>query len=65
MEKTNIQKFLEEYGELVKKYSVDFISLPVFVPSEQGEFKIIIQTSPVDLQELKKQQDAQNFFPKK
>lgn len=44
-----IKVFLKEYGELVKKYNVDFASYPMFVPAEKGEFKIIIQSTPVEI----------------
>lgn len=49
-----IEKFLKEYGELVKKYNVDFAPYPLFVPSERGEFKVVCQNTPVDLDEINK-----------
>lgn len=41
--------FMKEYGVLVEKYGIDFASYPVFVPDGQGGFKIIIQSTPVDV----------------
>lgn len=41
--------FLSEYGELVNKHKVDFASYPVFVPDGQGGFKVIVQSTPVDI----------------
>jgi hypothetical protein len=41
--------FLAEYGELVKKHNVDFASYPVFVPDGAGAFKVVIQSTPVDI----------------
>jgi len=44
-----ITNFLKEYGELVAKHGVDFVNFPMFVPAENGEFKIMIKTEPVDM----------------
>lgn len=46
---TRIKAFVDEYGELVKKHDVDFATYPVFVPDGQGGFKIVCQTTPVDM----------------
>lgn len=40
--------FLEEYNELVKKHSVDFISYPEYVPTSQGLFLTRVLSMPVD-----------------
>jgi hypothetical protein len=53
--KTKIESFMEEYGALVKKFNVDFASYPMFVPDEKGSFKVIVQTTPVDLEEMNKE----------
>lgn len=43
------QEFVKEYGELVGKHKVDFATYPMFVPDGQGGFKIITQSTPVDI----------------
>lgn len=53
-DKDRMHLFLKEYGELVKKYGVDFAPYPVFLPSEKGEFKVVCQNMPVDLRAVKK-----------
>lgn len=47
--KEKISKFLEEYQALTKKYGVDFISYPAFVPDKDGKFNVMIQTTPVEV----------------
>jgi hypothetical protein len=46
--------FLKEYGELVEKHQMDFATYPVFIPDGQGGFKIIVQSTPVDISEQPK-----------
>lgn len=53
--KTKVESFMEEYGVLVKKYNVDFASYPMFVPDEKGSFKVIVQSTPIDLSEINKE----------
>ena len=60
-----IQKFLEEYGKLVEKHHVDFANYPMFVPDEKGTFKIVIQSTPIDLDDVQKQKEAQDFIKRK
>ena len=43
------EAFMKEYGELVEKHQVDFATYPVFVPDGQGGFKIVIQSTPIDI----------------
>lgn len=43
------QAFLKEYGELVEKHKIDFATYPVFVPDGAGAFKVIMQSTPVDM----------------
>lgn len=47
--KERIDAFIEGYGELVNKHSIDFASYPVFIPDGTGGFKIIVQNTPVDI----------------
>ena len=54
MEKTKIEKFVEEYGKLVAKHHVDFITFPQFVPDGNNGFRVICQTQPIDLDEQAK-----------
>lgn len=56
-EKTKTEKFVEEYGELVKKYNVDFANYPLWVPDNGGGFRMVIQTTPVDMEQLQKDKD--------
>lgn len=46
-----VETFLKRYGELVEELDVDFANYPMFVPDGGGGFRIIIQTTPVDLSE--------------
>lgn len=55
-EKTEQEKFQErvqifflEYGELVKKHDIDFATYPMFVPDNNGGFRIVCQNTPVDI----------------
>lgn len=50
--KQRIDKFMRQYGELVKGLDVDFANYPVYVPDGKGNFKTIIQSTPVDLKAL-------------
>lgn len=56
MEKNEkIDKFLKEYGELVKKHGVDFAPWPQLIPDHDGCFKITVQNIPIDLSERAKE----------
>lgn len=46
------EAFLKEYGELVGKHQVDFATYPVFVPDGQGGFKIVVQSTPIDISNM-------------
>lgn len=59
-----INKFLEKYGALVKEYEVDIIAIPQYVPDEKGGWQLKIQSQPIDLKELQKQQLEQAFISK-
>lgn len=48
-----IDKFLEEYKDLTKRFGVDFVSYPMFVPNSDGSFKVVIQSTPVPVKEGK------------
>lgn len=51
------EAFMKEYGELVEKHQVDFATYPVFIPDGQGGFKIVVQSTPIDIsQQLKKEE---------
>ncbi len=41
--------FMKEYGELVEKHQIDFATYPVFIPDGQGGFKIVVQSTPIDI----------------
>ena len=46
--------FMKEYGELVAKHQIDFATYPVFIPDGQGGFKIVVQSTPIDISEQAK-----------
>lgn len=48
------EDFIKEYGALVAKYNMDFAHYPVFIPDEQGFFKLKLQSTPVDIGQTKK-----------
>jgi hypothetical protein len=49
-----IAAFLDEYKALVEKHNVDFANYPMFVPDGQGGFKVIVQSTPVDMEQMSK-----------
>lgn len=59
-----VESFIKEYGELVQKYEVDLMAVPTFQPDEKGGWQVRIQSQPVDLKELKKQQLDKAFISK-
>ncbi len=44
-----VTDFLKEYGELVGKHKVDFATYPMFIPDGNGGFRVITQSTPVDV----------------
>lgn len=42
------EEFIKGYGELVKKYELDFASYPVMQPSQTGVWNMIIQTTLIE-----------------
>lgn len=46
-----VQAFLDDYSELVKKHQLDFANYPMFIPDGQGGFKVIVQSTPIDISE--------------
>ena len=59
-----LKDFISEYGKLVEKHQVDFANFPMFVPDERGGFRVIIQSTPIDLEEQKKAQLDKAFIGK-
>lgn len=51
--KTKAEEFIKDYGELVAKYKMDFAHYPMFVPDSTGGFKVILQSTPVAINENK------------
>ncbi len=43
------EAFMKAYGELVAEHQVDFATYPVFIPDGQGGFKIVVQSTPIDI----------------
>lgn len=57
-----VEEFMKKYKALTEEYDIDYIQYPIWIPGEkQGEFKTIIQTSPID---LKMQRLNQSFLQK-
>ena len=44
-----VQDFIERYGKLVEECKVDWANYPVYVPDGQGAFKVVIQSTAVDM----------------
>jgi hypothetical protein len=42
------EDFMEEYKALIDKYGVDFVALPVFVPTQTGVFEVRLQMHLAD-----------------
>lgn len=59
---TKIEAFVKAYENLVKEHGVDFAAFPVLVPNEKGQFSVVVQMQPVDVEEAKKNQ--QSFISK-
>ena len=49
LKENEVQEFIKEYGELVKKHGYDFACFPMFVPDGQGGFNITVQNTPIDI----------------
>ena len=43
------EEFIKEYGELVQKHKMDFATYPTFVPDGNGGFKVMVQTTAIDI----------------
>lgn len=63
-QKEKAQAFLKEYGELVEKYKYDFATYPVFVPDGQGGFKIVVQSTPIDISKMPEKPVESPFIAK-
>lgn len=53
-DKKRVEDFMKDYKALVGKHQIDFANYPVYVPTPTGDFKTVIQTTPVDLTKLAK-----------
>lgn len=47
VEKDNSEAFLKEYGELVKKYEMDFVTFPMYEPNGNGKWELTVKTQLV------------------
>ncbi len=47
--KERIEGFMKEYQELTQKWKVDTATYPMFIPDGQGGFRVVLQSSPVDI----------------
>lgn len=63
-QKEKAQKFLDAYGELVKEHQHDFATYPMFVPDGQGGFKIIIQSTPMNISKVQEESSKATFIEK-
>jgi len=59
-----IEKFLEAYGKIVKEFDVDIMAIPQFLPDEKGGWRLVVQSQPIDLVEMKKQTLDKAFIRK-
>ena len=48
-----IDEFLVDYKALTEKHKVDLASYPVWVPDGQAGFKCTVQSTPVDITNIK------------
>lgn len=48
-QKERIESFLSAYGKLVQEHQIDFATYPMFVPDGSGGFKVIVQSTPIDI----------------
>lgn len=46
-----VSKFVEEYGQLVEKYHVDFANYPMPVPIDGGLFAFAVKSTPIDIKD--------------
>lgn len=60
-----LQEFLDRYKALVDEMKVDFASYPVFIPDGQGGFRVVIQSSTVDISGKKEEPVPSPFVPEK
>jgi hypothetical protein len=44
-----IKMFMHDYQELVKRHKVDWANYPMFVPDGKGGFRVIIQSTLVEV----------------
>jgi len=44
--------FMEEYKALIDKHGVDFVALPVFVPTQSGVFEVRLQMSLANTRDI-------------
>lgn len=42
------EDFFAEYKKLSEKYGIDLISFPSFVPDNEGGWRMVIKTQPID-----------------
>lgn len=47
-----IDDFVKEYGQLREKHQMDFFTQPIYVPDEQGGFRLTLSHQVVDLTQL-------------
>lgn len=46
--------FVQAYGKLVEEHQMDLATYPVFIPDGNGGFKVIVQSTPMDISKLPK-----------
>ena len=60
-----VQEFLEKYKALVDEMKMDFATYPMFVPDGNGGFRVIIQSTPVDITPKTDEPVPSPFVPEK
>jgi len=44
--------FIEAYKKLVEDHKIDFVTFPMFQPTDKGTWEIIVKTQAVDASQL-------------
>ncbi len=62
-----LQEFLDRYKALVDELQVDLAIYPVFLPDGNNGFKVVVQSSPIDITPKQKKEEGipTPFVPEK
>jgi len=51
---TRMTEFVKEYQDLTKKWQMDFLGLPIYIPTSSSSFGTSINLRPVDTKYMSK-----------